>query len=1056
MNNLYKWVSFLTLITVMLSACTGNGALPTKTGVVVQETQVPTMVSELAEEVHPEEDVLFLNLIWHQHQPLYYPDENGVITRPWVRVHATKDYYDMASTVAKYPDVHVTFNLTPVLLMQLEDYVMNGAKDKYWVLSEKPADQLTNEDKEFLLTRFFDANWDHMIRVHPGYKRLLEKRNGTTPEAIKAALQSFTSQDFLDLQIWFNLAWIDPDFLEIEPLKDLMEKDQGFSEADKSILFAQVSQIMSQVIPVHKELLDKGQIEVITSPLAHPILPMLYDTNLALIGNPKADMPKRFNYVQDAIVQLALGREIYRESFGRDPVGLWPSEGSVAEQIVPLVSNAGYQWMASGEQVLANSLGLGAFTRDGKDTILQSDQFYRPYWVNGPEGGPIKGEKVLMVFRDNLISDKIGFTYSGTPGEEAAADFMQRMENIRQELKKENATGPHLVSIILDGENAWEYYDNDGKEFLNALYRNLSESKTIQTITVSNYMEKFPNQQEITDLFPGAWFSANYDTWIGEPEEKAAWNLLGQVRNDLQDKILEQKKTGKEIAGLEEATRQMYLAEGSDWFWWYGADQDSGNDSYFDEGYRALLGKVYSALGMDIPLSVKVPIIPEQVVLAEIELSGIAQPNINAQVGENEWKNAAHYIFPPAEHEGIHIQNLHVAVDQKQLYLQVEADSDWITQKDVGLGFYFNSPKLSKGLGYVRMEGPESTGLTLLGFAATGMFEIEVNNKKGALLTPDNAGWMESDQSGEIAVKDNILEAAIPLDSLGEVQAGDEIKFRLVVNDASRVTQIGPFEGPGRIILPDLSSLTTVVNITDPIGDDHGPGSYTYPTDAIFDTGVFDITNFSVRYDEETIAFDFSIDGEITNPWNGPAGYSMQTLDVYIDKDPGKSTGAQKLLPGRNASLQDGFGWDLAIWAESWTPQVLAPDTNTLEPKPVNGVTLKVILNPATSSISVRIPRSAVGEGNPEEWAYAGVILSQEGYPANGVWRVRDVEAVAAQWRIGGAPQDTNHTRILDVAWSGDDTPTQEEMLSTYPSSNEAVDTLPADGFARIEMLMKK
>ena len=201
----------------------------------------------------PGTDVLYLNLVWHQHQPLYYQDANGVYTRPWVRVHATKDYYDMAATVAKYPDVHLTFNLTPVLIRQLDDFVLNGAKDKYWVLSEKPAAELTTEDKEFILQRFFDANWDHIIKVHPGYKALLDKRSGTTDEAIAAALKNYSEQDFRDLQIWFNLAWFDPDELAKEPLLSLVNKDVGYSEEDKGVLFDEVRSILGKVIQIHKE-----------------------------------------------------------------------------------------------------------------------------------------------------------------------------------------------------------------------------------------------------------------------------------------------------------------------------------------------------------------------------------------------------------------------------------------------------------------------------------------------------------------------------------------------------------------------------------------------------------------------------------------------------------------------------------------------------------------------------------------------------------------------------------------------------------------------------------
>lgn len=249
----------LLILVLLITACTTVTPTPTLSGPTA--TLVPT------ETQPPQEEVLYLNLVWHQHQPLYYKDADGVYTRPWVRVHATKDYYDMAATVAQYPNVHVTFNLTPVLLRQLDDFVQNGAKDKYWVLAEKPASDLTTDEKAFILRRFFDVNWDNIISRYPGYKALLDKRGGTDDKAIARALETFTEQDLRDLQIWFNLAWIDPDELAKEPLKSLVAKDHGFSEADKEVLFNEIRRIMAQVVPIHKELQDKGKLKLSPHPM---------------------------------------------------------------------------------------------------------------------------------------------------------------------------------------------------------------------------------------------------------------------------------------------------------------------------------------------------------------------------------------------------------------------------------------------------------------------------------------------------------------------------------------------------------------------------------------------------------------------------------------------------------------------------------------------------------------------------------------------------------------------------------------------------------------------
>lgn len=383
-------ISWLALIGILVAACAAPAPAPAPT--TLPPTTAPTAIASTATAtpvptaIPTGEEPLYVSLVWHQHQPLYYKDpQTGIYTRPWVRVHATKDYYDMAATVAKYPNVHVTFNLTPVLIRQLDDFIA-GAKDIYWVMAEKPADQLTDDDRRFILQRFFDAN-PKIIARFPRYQELADKRKGADPDLIDAALKSFTTQDFRDLQVLFNLAWFDPDFLARAPLKALVDKGHDFAEADKQPLFAQALEIIKGIVPLHKDLQDKGQIEVITTPYAHPILPLLYDTNLELVGNSAAIMPDRFSYPNDAIAQLKKSVEIYQRHYGRAPRGLWPGEGAVAQEIVKMVGDAGYRWMATGEQVLAKSIGLDSFTRDSADTVQQADQLYQPYVVENKQYG---------------------------------------------------------------------------------------------------------------------------------------------------------------------------------------------------------------------------------------------------------------------------------------------------------------------------------------------------------------------------------------------------------------------------------------------------------------------------------------------------------------------------------------------------------------------------------------------------------------------------------------------------------------------------------------------
>ncbi|MDW8068889.1 MAG: glucodextranase DOMON-like domain-containing protein [Anaerolineae bacterium] len=1015
----FSLLSILVLVSIILAACGAPTASPTPPPQPTEAIPTPTAT--------PAEEVLYLNLMWHQHQPLYYKDENGIYTRPWVRVHATKDYYDMAAIIAQYPNVHVTFNLTPVLLRQLDDFVQNGAKDRYWVLSEKPASELTQEEKEFILRRFFDANWDRVIPRYPGYLALFQKRGGTSDEAIARALETFTEQDFRDLQVWFNLAWMDPDDLAKEPLRSLVAKDRGFTEEDKVVLFNEVRRVMAQVIPIHRELQEKGQIEVTTTPYAHPILPLIYNTNLAQVGNPDALMPLPFAYPEDAAAHLQRSVEIYEAHFGRKPRGLWPAEGAVAQEIVPLVAQAGYVWMATGEPVLAQSLGIGDFTRDARETVQEADALYRPYYVE------VDGHRVAVFFRDWNLSDKIGFTYSGMPGKEAAQDLMNRLENIRQRLKEEGAPGPHIVSIILDGENAWEYYENDGKEFLHTLYQLLSESRTIRTVTPSEYLAMFPQQRTLERLFPGAWFSANYDTWIGEPEERQAWNYLARTRYKLAEYI---RTLGPESEKVVRALDYMYLAEGSDWFWWYGTDQDSGQDEYFDEGFRALLKKVYEALGEPVPAYLHAPIIPRRAVQPDRDLQGLASPRVDGQVRPQEWASAALYGGPQVG------ADLALVYDARNLYVLVTFQKPLPTGTRVGL--YFASPRATETWPLARaLEGETPTPI---GIAATHLFEWD-----GQVLTAyevSRSQWRSAGPVGEAAMGPDVFEAAIPWDALGELEPGDDLRLVVLVSPTGLSLPVG---GPAQVVLPDLGRYATILTVEDPEGDDHGPGTYTYPTDDVFKPQVFDLKSFTVAYDEKNLVFKFVFYGPVPNPWGSPNNLALQTLDVYVDKDPGAGTGARLLLPGRNAALEAGNGWDVAVWAEGWTPQILAPDPQSGAPKQVTGVSFKVIVDPAARTVTLRVPRSAFGEGDPAAWGYAAAVLSQEGYPSSGVWRVRDVLPQAQQWRFGGGPDDVNHTRIIDLAWAG--APTQEDILSRYPASKADIATLGPDDFPQIPLL---
>ena len=984
---------------------------------------------------------IYLAIIWHQHQPVYFKDpETGIYAKPWVRVHATKDYVDMVAMLEEYPDIHVTFNLTPSLIRQIDD-LEAGAKDLYWVTAEVPADQLSAEQQAFLLERFFDTNREIIARF-PRYQELLEMRDGGS---------EYATQDYLDLQILFNLAWTDPDWLAEEPLAALVAKGENYSEADKAILFTEHARLISEVIPVHRQLQDDGQIEVTMTPFAHPILPLLVTTDLALEALPNLELPgAEFTYGQDAVAQLELGVELYTEHFGMAPRGMWPAEGSVAQEIVNMVSSVGIKWMASDEGVLASSLGMSSFTRDASEVVTEPDTLYRPYYVQGAQGDP-----VAMVFRDVVISDKVGFTYSGVSGHAAAQDFINRIHAIRDELIADGATGPNLVSVILDGENAWEYYENDGKEFLNELYTLLSEDDLIKTVTPSEFLEMAPEQPAIENLWAGSWISHDFSTWIGEDEENRAWEYLAETRAMLAK--YEQGVRSATPEALDLAFTSMYIAEGSDWFWWYGADQNSGNDDAFDQQFRDTLRQVYIALGEEPPGFLDVPVIPQTPISADQTSTGLLTPTIDGQAEAGEWDAAGVYLASGGAMAAAQpfFSELAYGFDKDNLYVKITNTTDYsFPAGESTIEFYLTAPGGGEASNFSR-------GGTLLGFPANRMIAITLADGAlsgaGLFSAAGEDTWGTETAIESVAQAENMLELGIPLELLGNADTGDRISLRAFFTaplQAGGSTLVDldqlPSGGPALVAVPDLGNMTVILDITDPTDDDYGPGTYTYPSDVVFASNCYDILNFQVGYDDENVIFKFSMAGAVENSWGSPNGLSVQTFDVYIDTD-GDGQGGVALLPGRNLAFQDGEAWDYAITIEGWESGVYVPGDGGPE-RVATGSDLLIVPDPGQQRVTVRVPMAILG-GNPETWRYAAMVMSQEGYPSGGVMRVRDVNQNAEQWRVGGAPAgSTSHTRVIDLVWA--EAGQQETWLSTFtPSSAPQGDLTEAD-FARISFIV--
>jgi alpha-amylase/alpha-mannosidase (GH57 family) len=528
-------------------------------------------------------------ILWHQHQPFYKDLVTGEYRLPWVRLHALKDYYGMVKLLDEFPNVHQTFNLVPSLITQIQDYVAGKADDPFLKVAAKPAKELTADERRFALQYLFQANPVNMIGRYPRYHELWERYRGAGDSAERAD-KYFQPQDFTDLQVLSQIAWFDEFFLEDADIAALIKKGHGFSLEDQSLVIARQRALLGEVLPAHAAAAQQGRIEISTSPFYHPILPLVCDTNAGSISTPGLPLPQnRFRHPEDAREQLRRGLDLHKEVFGVRPVGVWPSEGSVSEEVFAIAQSLGVKWMATDEGVLGRSLGVN-FARDGEGR-LSSESAGKLYNIHRFENG---STEMHLVFRDHTISDLVGFVYSGMPAQDAANHLIHNIKRAAQPVLDQGRDA--VVSIILDGENAWEYYPRSGREFLRRFYDSLQHDPGVEAVTVSEAIARHHDFGKLSSLVPGSWINANFNVWIGAPEDNRSWDYLYHARNFYTANAPRASEAQRTLAFEE-----LLIAEGSDWNWWYGPEHHSANDREFDQLYRKHLSNVYQALGATPP-----------------------------------------------------------------------------------------------------------------------------------------------------------------------------------------------------------------------------------------------------------------------------------------------------------------------------------------------------------------------------------------------------------------------------------------------------------------------
>jgi alpha-amylase/alpha-mannosidase (GH57 family) len=717
-------------------------------------------------------------ILWHMHQPFY----EDLVTRehilPWVRLHALKDYYGMVALLREFPEVRMTFNLVPSMLVQLEAFAQDRARDRHLEVGLKPAAALDERDINFALDNFFHAQRQRMIDIYPRYAELLAKRGGSlpTPADRRAATLRFTRDDLRDLQVWHKLAWIDPLYLDGDPrVQALVAKGQSFTEDDKRTLHEVELELLNKVIPEYRAATERGQAELSTSPFFHPILPLLCDTDIYLRTHPDARTPRhRFAHVEDAAAQLDRAVRYHTTLFGSPPKGLWPSEGSVSDAIVPLVAAAGFAWMATDELILARTLGA-TFSRDGEGHIEQPERLYAAYAVSHGNA------RVSCAFRDHVLSDLIGFTYAGWRAEVAADDFVGRLVEAGERYRRRAGGEEAVIPIILDGENAWEHFEGGGRPFLRALYGRLSGHAELRTVTMAE-MCQAPSH-ELTTIFPGSWIDANFSIWIGHPDDQRAWSQLADAREAIAD---------APPAAAEAALEEILIAEGSDWFWWYGDDHSSAQDQTFDDLFRRHLRNAYRLAQKPVPDELfTTNISTGSTVGLQVQPTALLSPTVDGEeTSYFEWLGAGSFevrAVAGAMHQVERVPPVLTVIqfgfDRERLFVRIDAERPLVdvlaAGREVSLKFL-----VPEGVRYsVRQTFGRVTGA----FWDRGHAE---------------ATWTERGPGGTTLAVGTVLELAVPLAELGAV-AGTALSFFVAMYQAEVETERHPEDRPIELTVPD-------------------------------------------------------------------------------------------------------------------------------------------------------------------------------------------------------------------------------------------------------------
>ena len=719
---------------------------------------------------------LSLAIYWHMHQPVYEIEDTYLM--PWSRLHAVKDYLDMVLHLEKFPKLKLNLDIVPALIDTLIDY-SNGANDIHSELTVADVETMTSEEKSFVVNNFFTPKYETMIFRSETYKELYKKRFNED----MCKTDDFNNQELSDLMALFNLIWIDPVHYKRYPeLKHLWAKQKNYTREDRIEIINVHRKIISEIIPTYRKYVKQGRLEITASAYYHSILPILIDMKSTLKSAPTTEgLPIDLRMRDTAKEQIQLAMDRIEEIFGIRPKGFWPPELCICPKTMAMLAKEGIKWTIADEKILSDSTGFD-FVRDFKGNLNDPYHLLKVYQFH------TKKNPINIIFRDRSIPNLINFEYAGVNPKMAASDLYEKIKNIQHKLLI-SPDNSHLLTIAQDGENCWENYEDDGNVFLDKFYSMIENDNSLETVLISDYIEHDEHKKTLDKMSSGSSIDKSFKYWIGDETKNKAWAYLKNAKDLLDEKRFDSVDTDK----IGFAKRELMIAQGSDWFWWYGEPNHSGQDFVFDYMFREHLKNIYVALGCDIPKYLNASLINKVEIPFKRPSREITPRMDGLYSSDDDWYNSGliSLLDGPVHRENKSIDKIFFGCDKKNMYFRLHLnknsnDMDFI-DKINQFYIYVRNATHAGTRAYIRLISKTDNPYPILREKFEN--ELTLTYVKGTLYPPRLAKclhqnmWTLTNTPDVNMVYKDVIDLSVPFDAIG-INHGEKVEFFIANTDS--------------------------------------------------------------------------------------------------------------------------------------------------------------------------------------------------------------------------------------------------------------------------------